>query len=84
MGSHANHHFYGKAIFPDKEQEYIQSLLRKYRKEPASEELKKKIWDELQKEKHLGSISIPFKVIFRKGEVGKYPSQVEVILDTKV
>ncbi|HRD55075.1 MAG TPA: hypothetical protein PLC42_01630 [Parachlamydiaceae bacterium] len=81
----AHHHpFYGKKIVPRNEKEYIQNLLKKYRREEASEELKKKIWEELQKEKQLGNITIPFKLAVRRDPSGKFPSFVEIILDTKV
>lgn len=78
------HHFYGKAILPAREEAYIESILKKYRHENANEALKKKIWDELQNEKQLGNISIPFKVMLRGDATGKYPPRIEVILDTKV
>ncbi|MCB1149159.1 MAG: hypothetical protein KDK48_03260 [Chlamydiia bacterium] len=78
------HYFYDKPILADQEHEYIESLLKKYKHEDATEELQKKIWDELQWEKHLGNISIPFKVVLRKDEYGRYPPSVEVILDTKL
>lgn len=79
-----NHPFYGHSIVRNKEQQYIQELLKKYKQEPVNEDLKKKIWDELQMEKHLGNITIPFKVVTRRDSSGKYPEYVEVILDTKV
>lgn len=78
------HPFYDKIIFRGQEQSYINKLLEKYRNEPVTEELKKKIWDELQMEKHLGRITIPFKIVLRKDSYGKYPSYIEVILDSKV
>lgn len=79
-----SHPFYGENIFAAREQAYIQTLLKKYRREPASEELKKKIWDELQMENYHGRIKIPFKVVLRKDAYGKFPDYVEVILDTKL
>jgi hypothetical protein len=81
-----SHHpfFYDKAIIQDAEQKYINNILKKYKKEAANEELKRKIWDDLQREKALGKISIPFKVVLRKDPTGKFPPFVEVILDTKV
>lgn len=82
--SEEEHPFYGIEIIRRKEQEYIQTLLKKYRSEPATEELKGKIWDELQMEKYNGSITIPFKVVLRKDSQKKYPDYIEVILDTKV
>ena len=78
------HPFYGKEILRDQEQSYICSLLKKYEKEAPGEDLKKKIWEELQMEKHYGRITIPFKVAFRHDSTGKFPDYVEVILDTKV
>lgn len=76
--------FYGKEIIRRKEQEYIHHLLKKYKDESPTEELKAKIWDELQMEKHKGSITIPFKVVMRRDIYKKYPDYIEVILDTKV
>ncbi len=78
------HYFYEKPIFPDQEKEYIQNLLKKYKGEAATEEIRKKIWNELQHEKHLGNISIPFKIVSRRDEYGRYPDMIEVILDTKL
>lgn len=78
------HPFYGVDVVRRQQQEYIQNLLKKYKKEPVSEELKKKIWDELQMEKHLGRIIIPFKITSRRDPYGKFPEQIEIILDTKV
>lgn len=78
------HPFYGHEIYADREQEYIELLLRKYKNEVASEELKKKIWDELQMERYRGHIKIPFKIALRKDVYGKFPDYVEVILDTKL
>ncbi len=77
-------YFYGKPVLEEREQEYIEKILSKYRSETASPELKKKIWDELQHEKHLGNITIPFKVVYRHDAYGKYPDAIEVILDTKL
>lgn len=78
------HPFYGIEIVRREQHEYIQDLLKKYKNEPVTEELKKKIWDELQMEKHLGRIIIPFKMTSRRDPYGKFPEQIEVILDTKV
>lgn len=78
------HPFYGSDIFRSREQTYINKLLQKYRGEVANEELKKKIWDELQMEKYYGRIKIPFKVALRLDPLHKFPDYVEVILDTKV
>lgn len=78
------HPFYGEYIFRDRQQAYISKLLEKYRKEPVTEELKKKIWEELQMEKHAGRIVIPFKMTSRRDPYGKFPDYIEIILDTKV
>lgn len=84
VSKHEEHPFYGENIFRHQEQSYIQNLLKKYKKEPVTDELKKKIWNELQTEKHLGRIKIPFKVVIRKDPYKKFPDYIEVILDTKV
>lgn len=76
--------FYGKAIIRRKEQEYIKNILKKYQKSQVNDDLKKKVWDELQMEKHLGNITIPFKLAVRKDPYGNFPDCIEVILDTKV
>lgn len=78
------HPFYGIDIYRGKEQEYIRSLLKKYKHEAVTDELKAKIWDELQMEKHLGHITIPFKVVMRRDASKKFPDYIEIILDTKV
>lgn len=83
MSGHS-HPFYGIDIIRRKEQEYIKELLKKYKKEAVSEGLKQKIWDELQMEKYLGNVTIPFKVVMRKDPSGQFPTYIEVILDTKV
>lgn len=83
-GEESEHPFYGDDILRGKEQEYIYSLLRKYKHETPSEELKKKIWDELQMEKYHGRLKIPFKVVLRRDSTHKFPDVIEVILDTKV
>lgn len=84
MSEEKEHPFYGVNILRSREQDYINTLLKKYRGKPADEELKKAIYDELQKEKHEGKIKIPFKVVLRRDPYKKYPDYVEVILDTKV
>lgn len=76
--------FYGKTIIPRNEKTYIENLLSKYKNMTPNEELKKKIWEELQMEKHLGNITIPFKLAVRRDPSGKFPDCIEVILDTKV
>lgn len=84
MSEHEEPPFYGSDIYRAKEQEYINHLLSKYKNEPVNDELKKKIWDDLHWEKHVGNIKIPFKVVMRKDVSGKSPNMIDVILDTKV
>lgn len=79
-----HHYFYGQPIVRNQQQEYIKELLKKYKNEPVTDELKQKVWDELQKEKYLGNIVIPFKIAVRKDPSGKFPDYIDVILDTKV
>lgn len=83
MGN-TTHPFYGTSILCRQEQEYIQTLLSKYRSEAVTEELKARIWDELQMEKYLGNLKVPFKVVMRRDSSKKFPDYIEVILDTKV
>lgn len=82
--THTEHPFYGYEIVRRNQQEYIDKLLLKYRKEPVTTELQTKIWDELQNEKFLGNITIPFKVVMRRDATKKFPDYIEIILDTKV
>jgi hypothetical protein len=84
MQEHEDHPFYGEHILRNREQAYIQRLLSKFRGRIANEELKKEIYEELQRDKHIGKLKIPFKVVLRQDPSGKYPNYVEVILDTKV
>ncbi len=84
MAKEHKHFFYDHPIVRNQEQNYINNLLKKYKKVPATEELKQKIWDELQNEKHLGNITIPFKIALRKDPLKKFPDFIEIILDTKV
>lgn len=79
-----DHPFYGEEIIRENQQNYIQEFLKKYKSEPVNEELKKKIWEDLQMEKYEGRITIPFKVTLRRDATGLYPDFIEVILDTKV
>jgi hypothetical protein len=79
-----DHPFYGEEIVRDNQQAHINNLLKKYENEPVNEDLKKKIWDDLQMEKYYGRITIPFKVILKRDINGLYPDYIEVILDTKV
>lgn len=76
--------FYGIDVIRRSEQAYIEKLLSKYRHEPVSDQLKEKIWNELQMEKYHGRITIPFKVVMRRDAFKKFPDSIEVILDTKV
>lgn len=78
------HPFYGYVIVRRREEELIKKLLSKYQNLPVSEELKKKVWDELQMQKYLGNITIPFKMATRLDPYGKFPNQIEIIIDTKV
>lgn len=78
------HPFYGYEIIRQNQAEYIKKILSKYKSEKANEELKKKIWDELQMEKHLGNVTIPFKLNLKEDPTGKFPPMIEVLLDTKV
>lgn len=78
------HHFYDQVIVRRQQKEYIQQLLKKYQHEPVSDALKKKVWDELQMEKHRGHVTIPFKLAVRRDPYGRFPDLIEVILDTKV
>lgn len=76
--------FYGSWVYRRREQDDIQAILRKYQTEPVSDELKKKVYEDLMREKYLGNLTIPFRVVLRKDAYGKYPNRIEVILDTKV
>ena len=76
--------FYGKEIDAAAEQKLIEKMLIKHRAKPATEALKKEIYDELMEAKHAGKISIPFKLALRKDPSGVHREYVEVILDTKV
>ena len=84
MEHEEEHPFYGHVILRRNEQEYIRELLKKYQNEPVTDELKKKVWDELQMEKHYRRITIPFKLAVRRAPYGDFPDTIEVILDTKV
>lgn len=82
--SEREHPFYDKWIYREREQEYIRGLLRQYAHEVVNDELKKKVYDDLSREKTLGNVTIPFRVVLKHDSYGKYPSYIEVILDTKV
>ncbi len=81
---HAHPPFYGSEIIRRNEQGYINQILSKYKDLPPTDELKKKIYDELMMEKYKGNIKIPFKVAMRLDPAGNFPPYIEVILDTKV
>lgn len=78
------HPFYGHDIYAGREEKYIKSLLKKYKDEEVTDDLRKKIWDELQMAKHEGKVTIPFKIATRRDPTGRFPDFIEVILDTKV
>jgi len=82
--SEDEHPFYGIEIIRQKEHDFIQKLLKKYRHAEPNEELKAKIWEELQMEKYKGNLTIPFKIVLRHDSQKKFPDYIEVILDTKV
>lgn len=82
--SHHHKPFYDVEILRNREEDYIETLLKPFRKEPATDDLKKKIYDLLQNEKYLGNLKIPFKVILKKDPTGIYADTIEVVLDTKV
>ena len=76
--------FYDEKISRIQQEEFIDEVLAKYAGEDATEELVKKVYDDLMMEKHKGKLTIPFKVLIRKDESQNYPPHVEVILDTRV
>ena len=80
----SDHAFYGQTIARKQQEEFIKKLLAKYRDEPYSEELKEKVYEELMWEKHLGNLTIPFKVFVRRDPSNNYPPHIEVLLDTRV
>lgn len=84
MEHEEEHPFYGADIIRREEKEIIQEILKKYKGQEVNDDLKKRIWDELQLAKHHGIITIPFKIAVRKDPLGKYPNYIEVILDSKV
>jgi hypothetical protein len=79
-----NHPFYGVDILRARQQEYVNQILKKHKKRKADEALYKEIYDELQREKALGNLTMPFKVALRKDPTKTHPDYIEVILDTKV
>ncbi len=76
--------FYGRNIDPRQEKNEIEKILSRYSQEPVSEDLKKKIYDELTEARAQGKISIPFKVVIRKTPSNVHRDYIEVLLDTKV
>ncbi|MGA8164878.1 MAG: hypothetical protein WB791_07645 [Waddliaceae bacterium] len=84
MDAYENHPFYGEDVLRHQEQRAIEELLAKYKNEPVTEELQKKIWDDLQTEKSSGRIMIPFKVVMHRDVSRRFPDYIEIILDTKV
>lgn len=76
--------FYGYDILRHRQQKIVEEIVSKYKDEPVDDDLKKKIWDDLQQAKHEGRVTMPFKVVTRRDIYGKYPEYIEVILDTKV
>jgi hypothetical protein len=79
----SHHPFFGKEIYPDKEKKEIEKILFKYRSESVSEDLKKRIYDDLTIAKEKGIINIPFKVVLRKSKFSRR-SYIEILLETKV
>lgn len=82
--SQETHPFYGKQIVRREQNELIEEMVKKFRHLPANEELKGKIWEELQLAKYRGEITIPFQVALRRNPPGDFPDYIEIILDTKV
>ena len=78
------HYFYGKVIHRQRQQDYIQSILKKYKKEEANEETKKKVYEELMMAQYEGCVTIPFEVNLIKDPYERYPDYIEVALDTRV
>ena len=81
-----SHHqpFYGKNIYRDGEQAYIKKILEKYMSQPATEGLRQKVYEELMEEKHLGRVTIPFRVVMQRDPMNLGPPYLEIVLDTKV
>lgn len=84
MSEHEEDPFYGVDIIRRTEKEKVNIIMEEFKNEPVTDELKKRIWDKLQKAKHAGHIKIPFKVVTRRDRTNKFPEYIEVILDTKV
>lgn len=84
MSKHEPAPFYGKDVIRRQEKQQIEKILSQFKNEPVSDELKEKIWNRLMWEKHLGNITIPFKIVMHKDPQKKFPDTIEVILDSKV
>lgn len=82
--SEEEHPFYGFEILKEREHVKIESILQKYKGRQADDSLKKDIYEELQRLKTAGVITIPFKVVLRKDPISPLKNYVEVILDTKI
>lgn len=79
-----NHLFYEKEIVREEQQTYINSILEKYKNEAVTDELKQRIYDDLCRERYLGNITIPFKLIVKRDNSGVHHDYIEVLLDTRV
>jgi hypothetical protein len=80
----SSHPFYGKLINVHSEQTLIQNILSKFLLEPVTEELKRKIYNELTQLKNNGLICSPFKVILRADRTKTHRDYIEILLETKV
>ena len=76
--------FYDQPINCDFEEQRIKKILSKYQHTPFSEELKKRIYDDLTRAKAEGVIAAPFKVVTRKDPTGVHRAYIEVVIDTQV
>lgn len=79
-----DHPFYGETISRHAQQELIQKIIAKYKGQTPTDKIREAIYNELMDKKYEGLITIPFQVRMVKDEEGKYPSYLEVVLDTKV
>lgn len=66
MGSISVERFFEIPIDPGADKLKIEKILRKFRQEPVTEELRKKIYLELVDLKESGMISSPFQVVLRE------------------
>ena len=76
--------YYGSVISRNRQQEYIEEVLAKYKGEDANQELKEKVYYDLMHLKDLGLVTIPFSVELTHDESGHHIDTVTVLLDTKV